>query len=219
MLSTTNILITGSNRGEKNLLLWLSFLLNTIPIRNWKRRSFHIPRQTHHTLIAGVRDPTSPSSRALLALPHGKNSKVILVKIDSPSETDALTSISTLKSDHQITKLDIVIANAGIANYFGRARVTPIKEMISHYQINVIGPLLLFQATAELLDASPSPKFFTISLAVGSVSYQENPPLEAPAYGSSKVALNFVSRRIHFENPNIVVAPVHPGWLQTDVST
>jgi hypothetical protein len=61
MSSTTNILITGSNRGEKNLLLWSSFLLNMIPIRNWKRHSFYIPRQTHHTLIAGVRDPTSHS--------------------------------------------------------------------------------------------------------------------------------------------------------------
>jgi norsolorinic acid ketoreductase len=150
MSSTTNILITGSNRGEKNLLLWSSFLLNMILNRNWKGPSFHIPRQTHHTLIAGVRDPTNAFSKALLTLPHGKNSKVILVKIDSLSETDALTAVSTPKSEHQVTKLDIVIANAGIANYFGRARVTPIKEMISHYQVNVIGPLLLFQATAEL---------------------------------------------------------------------
>jgi norsolorinic acid ketoreductase len=153
MSSTTNILITGSNRGEKNLLLWSSFLLNMILNRNLKRHSFHIPRQTRHTrhtLIAGVRDPTNAFSKALLTLPHGKNSKVILVKIDSLSETDALTAVSTPKSEHQVTKLDIVIANAGIANYFGRARVTPIKEMIPHYQINVIRPLLLFQATAEL---------------------------------------------------------------------
>jgi norsolorinic acid ketoreductase len=41
---------------------------------------------------------------------------------------------------------------------------------------------------------------------MGSISYQENLPLEASAYGSSKAALNFISRRIHFENPNIVVA-------------
>jgi NAD(P)-dependent dehydrogenase (short-subunit alcohol dehydrogenase family) len=91
--------------------------------------------------------------------------------------------------------------------------------MIEHYQVNVVGPLLLFQATAELLDASPEPKFFTISSAVGSISYQENLPLESSAYGASKTALNFLSARIHFENPKISAAPVHPGWLQTDVST
>jgi NAD(P)-dependent dehydrogenase (short-subunit alcohol dehydrogenase family) len=141
------------------------------------------------------------------------------VKIDSLSETDALTAVETLKSEHKIAKLDIVIANAGIANYFGKARVTPVKEMIEHYQVNVVGPLLLYQATAELLDASPEPKFFTISSSAGSISYQENLPLEDSAYGSSKAALNFLSRRIHFENPKIVAAPVHPGWLQTDVST
>jgi NAD(P)-dependent dehydrogenase (short-subunit alcohol dehydrogenase family) len=141
------------------------------------------------------------------------------VKIDSVSETDALAAVETLKSEHKITKLDIVIANAGIANYFGQARVTPVNEMIEHFQVNVVGPLLLFQATAELLDAAPEPKFFTISSAVGSISYQEHLPLESSAYGSSKAALNFVSSRIHFENPKILAAPVHPGWLQTDVST
>jgi norsolorinic acid ketoreductase len=141
------------------------------------------------------------------------------VKIDSVSQTDALTAIETLKSEHQITKLDIVIANAGIANYWGAARVTPAQEMIEHYQVNVVGPLLLFQATAELLDAAPEPKFFAISSAVGSISAQEHIPLESSAYGASKAALNFLSARIHFENPKIVAAPVHPGWLQTDVST
>jgi norsolorinic acid ketoreductase len=141
------------------------------------------------------------------------------VKIDSQSQTDALTAVETLKSEHKITKLDIVIANAGIANHFGQARVTPAKEMIEHFQVNVVGPLLLFQATAELLDASPEPRFFTISSAVGSISFQENLPLESSAYGSSKAALNFITSRIHFENPKIIAAPVHPGWLQTEVST
>lgn len=172
----------------------------------------------NYVLIAGVRDPTNASSKALLDLPHGQDSRVILVKIDSVSQTDALTAVETLKTEHKITKLDIVIANAGIANYFGPARLTPAAEMNEHYQVNVVGPLLLFQATAELLDASPKPKFFAISSAIGSISLQEHFPLESSAYGASKAALNLLLIRIHFENPKILAAPVHPGWLQTDVS-
>lgn len=172
----------------------------------------------NHTLIAGVRDPANASSKALLELPHGENSKVILVKIDSLSQTDALKAVETLKTEHKITKLDIVIANAGIANYWGQARITPAKEMTGHFEVNVVGPLLLFQATAELLDAAPEPKFFAISSIIGSIVLQANFPLECSAYGTSKIALNFVLARIHAENPKILAAPVHPGWLQTEVS-
>ncbi|KAN0108851.1 aflatoxin biosynthesis ketoreductase-like protein nor-1 [Hyaloscypha variabilis] len=199
MSSTTNILITGANRGIGKGLL-----------------STYLTRP-NHTLIAGVRDPTSASSKALLALPRGENSKVILVKIDSLSQTDALAAVKTLKVEHNITKLDIVIANAGIANHWGQARVTPAKEMTDHFEVNVVGPLILFQATAELLDAAPAPKFFAISSAIGSISLQANFPLESSAYGTSKIALNFVLARIHFENPKILAAPVHPGWLQTEM--
>ncbi|KAE8447505.1 hypothetical protein EG329_010635 [Mollisiaceae sp. DMI_Dod_QoI] len=199
MSSTTHVLITGTNRGIGKGLL-----------------STYLARP-NHILIAGVRDPSSASSKALSALPHGENSKVIVVKIDSLSQTDALTAVQTLKSEYKITKLDIVIANAGIANQWGPARTTPAKAMIEHFEVNVVGPLLLFQATAELLDAAPEPKFFTISSVVGSVSYQDKLPLESSAYGTSKAALNFVTARIHFENPKIVAAPVHPGWLQTEM--
>jgi norsolorinic acid ketoreductase len=143
---------------------------------------------------------------------------LIIVKIDSASETDALAAIATLKSDHNITKLDIVIANAGISNYFGKAAVTPAQEMFEHFKINSVAPLLLFQATAPLLKTAAKPIFITISSGAGSISNMGNLPVENTAYGSSKAAANFVTRKIHFENPWLIAFPVQPGWLQTDVS-
>ena len=172
----------------------------------------------NHVVIAGLRDPTSPSSKALNDLPHGKSSKVILVKIDSAVETDALTAIHTLNSEHSISKLDVVIANAGISSYFGKATVTPAEEMLSHFKINTVAPLLLFQATFPLLNAAPMPKFVVITSGAGSISNMGSLPVENTAYGSSKAAANFVTRKIHFENPNLIAFPVQPGWLQTDVS-
>lgn len=173
----------------------------------------------NHIVVAGVRDPTSPSSKSLNDLPHGHNSKVIFVKIDSASETDALTAISSLQTDYKIPKLDVVIANAGISRYFGKATVTPAEEMLSHFKINTVAPLLLFQATFPLLNNAPSPKFITITSGAGSISNMGNLPVENTAYGSSKAAANFVTRKIHFENPNLIAFPVQPGWLQTDVSS
>jgi norsolorinic acid ketoreductase len=113
-----------------------------------------------------------------------------------------------------------VIANAGISSYFGPALTTPPSAMTEHFNINVVAPLLLFQATQPLLlnSINGPPKFVTISSGAGSISGIETLKVENTAYGSSKAALNFVTRRIHAENEGLVVFPLNPGWLRTDVS-
>jgi len=58
-------------------------------------------------VIGGVRDPNSKTSQALLQLPKGKDSKLIIVKIENTSETDASAAVELLKSKHGITALDV----------------------------------------------------------------------------------------------------------------
>ena len=111
----------------------------------------------------------------------------------------------------------MVIANAGISNYYGKVGVTPLKEFTEHYQVNTLGPVILFQAVLPLLNAASSPKFVIISTEAASLASLEHIPLEHAAYGSSKVAVNFVAKKIHVEYPNIIAFPLNPGWLQTDV--
>jgi norsolorinic acid ketoreductase len=139
------------------------------------------------------------------------------VKIDSAKEDDPGTAIRLIKEKHGIDWLDIVIANAGISNYFGKAIETPTQNMMEHYQINVLGPLHLFQAAAPLLFAAERPKFIAMSSGAGSISGIEKLKVENTAYGASKAALNFVTRRIHAENEHLIAFPINPGWLQTDV--
>lgn len=164
-----------------------------------------------------MRDTTSASSKALLSLPRGQNSTAILVKIDSLSETDAIAAVKQLQTEYQIKHLDVVIANAGIADFLGKAKDTPVDAFLVHFKVNTVAPVLLFQATFPLLDVAAAPKFVVMSSAAGSISYQEKLPLEDAAYGGSKAAVNFISRRIHFEHPNITTFPMNPGWLQTDM--
>lgn len=125
--------------------------------------------------------------------------------------------MEALGSQHGIEKLDLVIANAGISKYFGKASVTPVQEMLDHFTINAVGPLLLFQATSSLLSASHEPKFVAISSGAGSIGGMDKLPVENTAYGSSKTALNFITRRIHFENSHLIAFSINPGWLQTDL--
>ena len=164
-------------------------------------------------VIAGVRDPADESAKSLTFLPLGSGSKLLVVKVDSSSELDARMMVADLQALHGITSLDTVIANAGIGYYWATAQETSIAEMKEHYNVNSIGPLILFQATSALLAASASPKFVAISSVLGSMGAMEMAPLPATAYGSSKAALNYTTRKIHFENPAFTVFAVHPGYV------
>ncbi|KAH7110999.1 hypothetical protein B0J13DRAFT_591087 [Dactylonectria estremocensis] len=146
----------------------------------------------NHTVIAGVRD------------------------LDTP-QADFAAAMETLKSQHGIEKLDLVIANAGISKYFGKASITPVQQMLDHFTANAVGPLLLFPTTSSLLSTSIAPKFVTISSSAGSIGGMDKLPVENTAYGSSKIALNFIARRIYFENLHLIAFSINPGWLQTDV--
>jgi len=204
-MSSTTYLITGANRGiGKGLTSSLLQRPNT-------------------TVIAGVRDPTAAAS-TLNALPTATGSKVVIVKIDSQSETDAKEAVSQLASEHGITSIDYVIANAGIAHSGAPVAQTTTESLRDHFNTNAIGPVLLFQATKPLLQASKSgnPVFLAISTLIGSIGGQEIlaglPPILSP-YGSSKAALNWLVRRLHYEESWLTSYVTHPGLVLTDMAS
>ncbi|KAM5341984.1 hypothetical protein ACJ41O_015015 [Fusarium nematophilum] len=208
MQPTMNVL-TGSNRGIPAFFqLFYRYYLQGIG----KALFTSYISRPNHTIIAAVRDPDNPSSKALHVISPGQDSEAIPVKLDSASEADYNAAIDTLRSQHGITKLDLVVANAGISNYFGKAAVT-------HFTINAICALLLFQATSSLLSASPAPKFAAVSSGAGRIVGMDTLQDENTAYGLSKAALNFITRRIHFENRGLISFYVNPGWLQTDLGS
>ena len=168
--------------------------------------------------MAASRNPDSASSQQLLDLARGKDSHIVLCHIDNADENSAASAISNLVASKGILRLDIVIANAGISAYFGKATETPAGQMTDHFSVNTIGSLSLFQATASLLSLAERPKFVAISSGAGSIGGMEAlKDVQNTAYGASKAALNFVVRKIHFENPGLIAFSVNPGWLRTDV--
>ncbi|KAF5701145.1 short-chain dehydrogenase reductase SDR [Fusarium globosum] len=205
MTSPSTILITGGNRGIGH------GLVKTLLAR------------PSLTVIVGVRDPSHPTSKALQDLPVGKDSRLITVKLDSSVPSDAAEAVSTLKSEHGIQALDIVIANAGIANEGGLVRDTTVDNIKKHFEVNTIGPIVLFQAVADLLRASKTgkPLFVAISTLIGSIGSMEHlvalPPTSSP-YGGSKAALNWFIRRLHFEEPWLTSFVIHPGLVETEMA-
>lgn len=164
------------------------------------------------TVVAAVRNPAGKDSQELAELKKAEGSKLILVKIDSTSETDAAKAVQEIKSQN-VSHLDVVIANAGIFNSEAFLEVSKMKtsDLIEHVDVNVNGPVRLFQAILPLLQASKQPKFVVISSGVGTIAGAEYIPWAVTSYGASKAALNFLLRRIHIENKDLIAIAFHPG--------
>ena len=144
-------------------------------------------------------------------LPTGTESRVILVKIESTSDSDPATAVEQLRSQHGISKIDTVIANSGIAKYYGPAFSTPISELREHIEINSVAPLILFQAVWPLLEQSATPKFVVVSSPLASIGDMEKVPMPTAAYGSSKAMVNYLVRKIHFEHEKLIAFVINPG--------
>lgn len=97
-----------------------------------------------------MRDSSDSNSQSLLSLPRGQGSSIILVKLDSLVKEDFQSVVDTLKADHGIKALDLVVSSAGIAK-LARLDELDIEELKEHVEINALGPVRLFQATLRLL--------------------------------------------------------------------
>ncbi|KAK0444527.1 NAD(P)-binding protein [Desarmillaria tabescens] len=106
----------------------------------------------------------------------------------------------------------------GIATYMGSALDTPPSALREHFEINTTGILVLFQSLANLLRKSATPKFIPISSAAASLTAYIELPAGYTCYGASKAALNYIARKIHFENDWLVCFPLAPGIVKTDMS-
>jgi norsolorinic acid ketoreductase len=204
MSSSLTYLVTGANRGIG------------------KGFTSSLLQRPYTTVIAAVRD-VAKSTSTLESLPKALSSKLIIVKLDSSSEADPKNAAAQLQTEHGITSLDIVIANAGIAQSGTTVANTSSDALRDHFAVNTIGPILLFQAVKPLLQASKSgnPKFLAISTTAGSIGSQADfasfAQIFSP-YGASKAALNWAVVRIHFEEPWATAYVAHPGLVLTEAT-
>ncbi|KAG9229509.1 aflatoxin biosynthesis ketoreductase-like protein nor-1 [Amylocarpus encephaloides] len=200
-MSSKVYLVTGANRG-----LGRGFIVE-------------FAKRTNTTIIAGVRDLESPSSKSLATLPVAAGTKIIAVQIEVASQSSIKAAIKTLQEVHNITTIDVVISNAGISAYYGSAATTPLEQVREHFEVNAIGTLSLFQETWPLLQKSKQPTFMAISTGISSLGAIDAYPMQATAYGMSKVAVNYAMRKMHFENEGLVTFVICPGWVDTDMGS
>ena len=149
-MSPTIVLISGANRGLGKGLL--------------KR---YLAR-TNHIVVAANRDPEHATSKELTDVAKGTGSRLVVVKLDGGSDSDALEAIKEL-AKQGIDYLDLVIANAGVSYAFGKVSDIKIAEIQGHIEPNVYGVVRLYQAMLPLFRKSPNSKWVTIGSTAGSI--------------------------------------------------
>jgi norsolorinic acid ketoreductase len=163
-------------------------------------------------VFATARNPDTATELTDLAKAN-PNVHVLKLAVDSEADTKRVAA----EVERITGGIDVVIANAGILSYTGSGLQTPIAAVEEHFRINTLGPLILFQALYPLLKARQTRKFFVVSSGAGSI--KDIMPLAITAYGSSKAALNYITRRLHSEHleEGFVIIPLSPGWVATDM--
>ena len=137
----------------------------------------------------------------------------MLVKLDSKVDTDAAEAIQAVRAAG-VQALDVVIANAGIAPPVAKLDSAPLQDLREAVEVNTVAPLALFQAAVPLLRAAAAPRFLVVSTAVGSIhNLKATSAFPVGTYGASKAAVNYLVRRMAFENPWLNAFMMHPGCV------
>ncbi len=151
---------------------------------------------------------TSTSGTSLLS-----HKDLIFLKLDlssTKSIEDCSKKFSTLHK-----KIDILINNAGI--WSGREEDPRIymDSLRKVLEVNLIGTIDLCERLIPFVNDSG--KIINISSRAGSLAYTEY--INYPDYRISKAALNMYTRILgkRLEARKIIVASIHPGWVQTDM--
>ncbi|KAF8176971.1 NAD(P)-binding protein [Pholiota molesta] len=166
-------------------------------------------------VYAGARDPASSGASALDKLAEKYPGRVRVVRYVAADEEGNRAVAKDIQREHG--RVDVVVANAAICGALAPVHELDIDAYKEHFTVNVVGPIVLFKAFYQLLKASADPKFVPITSIGGSLVATTSWPLQATCYSSSKAALNWVARKIHFENEWLVCFPLSPGAVDTEM--
>lgn len=185
------VLITGANRG-----LGLEFTRQYLADGG--------------SVVATARRPGEAAALNALGLQHPGQLEVRALDVTDES------SLAQLGLALRGRALDIVIANAGVMTHRGFGQ-NAWPDWERHFRVNTFAPLRVAESTIDSLLAGDTRKFVAVSSLLGSIGGNESGGLYA--YRASKAALNAVvkSMAIDLAKRGLIVLPVHPGWVKTDL--
>ncbi len=196
-MKMNRVLITGANRG-----LGFEFVKQYLSSDN--------------EVIATYRENNDISELLELKSLYPDNLTLIPLDVSVPESRENAHKVIKENFD----SLDILINNAGMT---GKPQLSLGRliedDMLTVFNVNSISPLLMTEKFVDLLSKSPQPKVINISSWLGSISHRQE--ASNYSYCASKAALNMFSKLLSnsLRDENIIVVPMHPGWVKTRMGT
>jgi NAD(P)-dependent dehydrogenase (short-subunit alcohol dehydrogenase family) len=150
--------------------------------------------------------------------------EVRFVPFDATSQASIDAAVKRVEND--FGKLDILVANAGVAEW-GLPASTESQEVWHRtFATNLFGVVATSQAFLPLLRKSEAGRIVHLTSILGSLALISDPksPIgptagQGAAYAASKSALNMFTVQLAAElrGTNIKVNAAHPGWVKTEL--
>ena len=185
------VLITGANRG-----IGLELAKQYLDLKEFQ-------------VVATCRTPEAAAELARLA----ESSRLEVVSLDVNSDA----SVAALREQLRGRPVDVVINNAGISGGDQQSvESMDYEAWLQVFATNTQAPFRILSALREDLCAASEPRAITLSSQMGSLAGEGTGTF---AYRSSKAAVNKVMQVLALEwaGDGIIVCPVHPGWVRTDM--
>ena len=134
------------------------------------------------------------------------------VRVETGIDITSGDSVLKLRENLNDTKVDVLIQNAGIAEFNSLSNLDPLS-IVHQFEVNALSPLCFVQAMLSHL-SKPS-KIALISSRMGSID--DNSSGGSYGYRMSKVALCMAGKSlaVDLKPNNISVAILHPGLVST----
>jgi NAD(P)-dependent dehydrogenase (short-subunit alcohol dehydrogenase family) len=164
-------------------------------------------------VVAACRQPGRAHELTAQAAAHPGHLHVLPLDLAKPASIAELAREAAMVFDG----LDLLINNAGLLVPGERWGALEAASLEASVRTNAIGPLLLTQALAALLERGASPRVVNLSSVMGSIAAVRE--FRSPSYALSKAALNMATVQLaHALAPQgIGVLALHPGWVRTEM--
>jgi NAD(P)-dependent dehydrogenase (short-subunit alcohol dehydrogenase family) len=176
-------------------------------------------------VVGTVRDPARATELAALAAAHPGRVRIEALDVTDHASIDALAQ--RLRDGGAPLPIDVLINSAGTmgGGSFAQAGMNMGKFGSSDFddwqyvfRVNVAAPMKMAEAFVQHVAASGERKFVALSSIIGSIAKNQIGGMYA--YRATKAGLNAVMRSLAIDlgrKHKVIVAPLHPGWVRTDM--
>ena len=134
------------------------------------------------------------------------------VRVETGIDITSGDSVIKLREKLKDTKVDVLIQNAGIAEFNSLSNLDP-QSILKQFEVNALSPLCFVQSMLSHLNTQA--KIALISSRMGSI--EDNSSGGSYGYRMSKVALCMAGKSlsVDLKSKDISVAILHPGLVST----